>query len=792
MITRATKLLSGFLLSMIWTSIAVGANTLDVKSMLTRPGVRLVAVEFYATWCKPCMEAIPRWNELHKKYYDQGLRLIVINTQDPNGLCGSPGWTPDEMVCDIDGALAERMGARELPSAYLWSWQGNLLVERGHIDKVEKAIESYFQTNPRVLVEAENKGAEGRYLANLARSELARTGKFTVVASAAEQRLAAEIRKKSFEATKSKDTRCKLGEELAANSLLKVGLRNNRLYMQLYSAESSCLLEGAGVRYNLKNPEGSMAEVVAKLLAGSARINPQMPGGGDMQAMTGTGGTGTVEDFSNSGRFREEVKEFEGSSNGFFFIKSKPEGATIRLNGEVIGQTPLQVLKPPRSYVVSAELDKRYFPYRERVEHSSNGTRLTIELKPNFGPVEIITEPPGVNVRIDGALVGKTPYRNPETIAGNYQYRLESEGYLSKLGTLSVKAGKPTIIQETLERNSGTLVIESDPPGATVRLGDKLLPGRTPLTQRHVTAGAHLITLEKPGYGSVRGRQVVKRGETVKFAERLEPRLGQLVVLAKKIDGKPCEGEVFIDGASVGISPWSGPLLALEHEVKVSCATGRGTAKVLIQEGKSHTETVTVAQGPISGFRVEVLDQETQEPLSKTELFVNRLRRDITKEESLVQAGRVNFSVRSPGYGSFTFNEDLRPNQSIDLRLEVLSEESKQTLTQHGWIKVGSGAGVAALGGLLLALRPSQSDVNQSWTQYYTIAGNGASQDEINAAYAETEALSNRHSWLSYSAYSLLGIGLASTVWGAWDIIREPATWSFTVGPRGAGVGVRY
>ena len=86
-------------------------GALDVKEMLSRPGVRLVVVEFYATWCKPCMDAIPQWNELHKKYYDQGLRLIVVNTQDPEGLCGAPGWTPDQLVCDQDGSIATKLKA---------------------------------------------------------------------------------------------------------------------------------------------------------------------------------------------------------------------------------------------------------------------------------------------------------------------------------------------------------------------------------------------------------------------------------------------------------------------------------------------------------------------------------------------------------------------------------------------------------------------------------------------------------------------------------------------------------
>ncbi|RJO71558.1 MAG: TlpA family protein disulfide reductase [Myxococcales bacterium] len=120
------------------------SSSLDLEGLFNQPQVKLVVVDFYADWCKPCVDSVPHWQALHQKYFDKGLRLIVVSVGDA-GSCSNPGWTPDRQVCDSNGEIQNRWQVRELPQAFIYAWNGDLLAERVDVDQAEKAIDRYFR-----------------------------------------------------------------------------------------------------------------------------------------------------------------------------------------------------------------------------------------------------------------------------------------------------------------------------------------------------------------------------------------------------------------------------------------------------------------------------------------------------------------------------------------------------------------------------------------------------------------------------------------------------------------------
>jgi thiol-disulfide isomerase/thioredoxin len=107
-------------------------KSIDLKDLKGKP----VVVEFWATWCPPCRDAIPHLNELHSKHADDG--LVIAGIHNPSGADrGSVERFAKQhkmefpIGLDKSGKVSEAYGVKGIPEAFVID-RGGKLIWAGH------------------------------------------------------------------------------------------------------------------------------------------------------------------------------------------------------------------------------------------------------------------------------------------------------------------------------------------------------------------------------------------------------------------------------------------------------------------------------------------------------------------------------------------------------------------------------------------------------------------------------------------------------------------------------------
>jgi peroxiredoxin len=98
---------------------------------------KVVIVDFWATWCQPCQEEIPRFIELYDEYRAQGFEMIGISTDDIEGRLknieiffeelGKGGFDINYPILLADSETIQKYQVPGIPAAYLINRDGEIV-----------------------------------------------------------------------------------------------------------------------------------------------------------------------------------------------------------------------------------------------------------------------------------------------------------------------------------------------------------------------------------------------------------------------------------------------------------------------------------------------------------------------------------------------------------------------------------------------------------------------------------------------------------------------------------------
>jgi peroxiredoxin len=104
---------------------------------------KVVLIDFWATWCPPCIAEIPTVKRAYDKYHKLGFEIISISLDHDREDCErfvkreKMNW---HHVFDGGGRLAARYGVSAIPAMYLVGKDGNVVSDNARGRRLEAAI----------------------------------------------------------------------------------------------------------------------------------------------------------------------------------------------------------------------------------------------------------------------------------------------------------------------------------------------------------------------------------------------------------------------------------------------------------------------------------------------------------------------------------------------------------------------------------------------------------------------------------------------------------------------------
>lgn len=365
-----------------------------------------------------------------------------------------------------------------------------------------------------------------------------------------------------------------------------------------------------------------------------------------------------------------------------FAVTSEPTGATVTIDGQVLGTTPLIAPSPDGQHKLT--LEKQGFARGERTmlfsKERSMETSFTLTKLPPEPALAITSEPPGAKVVVDGKELGKTPFIGVVP-TGEHVLELKLDQRRPAQAQIMMPEDRDLDLRFTLEKaevqHTPIIAISSDPASADVFVDDAPV-GKSPYLDE-LKAGSHKIKVTAPGFQPYEKKLVMPETSDMELTLALvpvPPPPGPSKVL---INAEPGDVEVSIDGKPAGKVP-----------VNVELPAGAHVATAKKDGFRATEERFAVVQG--QGLQLKLTLQPVAKDAENPVLSVNAdpdgaqvsidgARAGVTPFSTPLVAGKHKLLVTKDGFKPRAEAFELPKDKAFELRYSFNLEPLRRTVS---------------------------------------------------------------------------------------------------------------